>query len=390
MDSAQRHCVTIVERSYPPNRSITGESACDLAEFLIAEYDIDVHIVHLDSEYQGGNDARKPVGTQHILSSSYNGKKKIRRLLSSLSEGKSLISKAIEMNKGPIICMTNPPLLNFWAARLIPSDRKWMLWSMDLFPDAFVSGNLVKPNNFMYKYLYSQTYRKAPNHLIALGDVQAAAIHQRYKQDIPTTVLPCGIMLSQNGDTTQDDVPAWKSKHQDKIIFGYCGNLGEAHSPEFLKYCIDNINPTKHHLILVAYGVHGDDILTYANEKLGISILKSVPRHHLQYLDINLVSLKEHWVNVCVPSKLVSAVFMGSAFLFCGIEQCDNWQMMQDAGWLIPDDANMSTAVSRFFTTIDRSQIKLKKEKAKSISQELVQHQKMAYHAIANAIINLQ
>ncbi len=389
MDGTNPRCATIVERSYPPNRSITGESACDLARFLIEQYDMEVHIVHLDSEYQGGSNAIAPIGIQHILPTGYNGKGKIRRFMSSLSEGKALIKKAIEINKGPIICMTSPPLLNFWASRLIPQGRPWFLWSMDVFPEAFVSSKLSSPRNFVYKFFKKQTYKHAPNKLIALGPIQAAYLKNLFRKEIDTSILPCGIM-HHKGEEEIVEVPEWKKANSDKIIFGYCGNIGEAHSPEFLMECIASIDPDKHHFILVAYGVHGDKIRAFAKDKPGVSIYDSVPRAQLAFIDVNIVSLKKEWVNVCVPSKLVSAVYVGSNFLFCGIEECDNWKMMQDAGWLIKDDDNMKREVRKFFKTINNDMLIKAKQRAKLRSQKMVDRSLKSYHDIALAIIDNQ
>ena len=391
MDGTNPRCVTIVDRSYPPNRSITGESACDLARFLIEQYDIDVHIVHLDTDYGGGSDPVQPVGTVHKLPSFYNGKDKLKRFRASLQEGKALIKKAIEINRGPIICMTSPPLLNYWASKLIPVDRPWFLWSMDLFPDAFISSRLSSKWNPIYRYFDKVTYRRAPERLIALGPLQAEYIQEKYKKNIESITLPCGIMLS-NLDKVDLPVslPKWKEEYSDKIIFGYCGNVGEAHSPEFLKACLDQIDPEKHHFILVAYGKHSEDILAYANGKPGVTILNHVPREQLQYIDIHVVSLKEDWVHVCVPSKLVSAVYMESNFLFCGIAACDNWHLMQDSGWLVTDDDQMIDQVKTFFKTINKDELAKAKERATLRSGKLVDRSRKAYNEIALAILEYQ
>ncbi len=391
MDGTNPRCVTIVDRSYPPNRSITGESACDLARFLIENYDIDVHIVTLDTEYGGGSDAVKPVGTVHRLPAYYDGKDKGKRFIASLREGRALIKKAIAINRGPIICMTSPPLLNYWASKLIPSDRPWLLWSMDLFPDAFVSSKLSSSSNLIYRHFHKVTYRRAPDRLIALGPLQAEYLQGKFKKNIESIILPCGIMLS-NLDKVDTPVglPEWKKDHGQKIIFGYCGNVGEAHSPEFLKACIDQVDPDKHHFILVAYGKHSEDILAYANGKPGMTILKHVPREQLQYIDIHVVSLKEDWVHVCVPSKLVSAVYMKSNFLFCGIEACDNWHLMQDSGWLVTDDHQMGDQVTTFFDTINKHKLAKAKERATLRSGKLVDRSRKAYNEIALAVLEYQ
>jgi len=186
--------VIIVNRHYPPNPGITGESAWDLAKYLIEKHQIEVHIVNIEGSDDGGGAKREPVGIVHTLSSIYDGKSKILKQVAGFLDGFMLIRKAKNIDKNAtIIVMTSPPLLPFWASLMLksgtPPERKWALWSMDLFPEAFVAIGMIAEKNAVYQWFLKKTYKNAPNKLIALGRKQAAVLEKKYKNSINKIIL---------------------------------------------------------------------------------------------------------------------------------------------------------------------------------------------------------
>jgi hypothetical protein len=84
-----------------------------------------------------------------------------------------------------------------------------------------------------------------------------------------------------------------------------------------------------------------------------------------------LASLLPQWTHISVPSKTVSSVCAGSAFLYYGNEDSDNWFLLRDAGWLIPYGINMENGVKSFFQQFDTESLKKKKDEAKEIARAL-------------------
>lgn len=380
--------VTIVDRNYPPNKSVIAESASDLAKHLINE-GFDVNVVHTDGDYQGGGADGKIVGNRYKVPSVYSGKQKILRLISSLIEGYFLINKARKISTGTIIVMTSPPLLNFWASVLLKKKKHpWIYWSMDVYPQAFLSAGLIKEDSAIYKYFYKKTYEYAPKALISLGDIQAKYLEGHYKKELPKAILPCGVFLNnQNGSAKHVEKPEWK-KDDGKLYYGYIGNLGEAHSVSFLKQVIDSIHPEKHRLILVLYGSKAHIVKKYLKEvsNEGIVLLDFVQREQLKYIDVHLVSLEPTWVNLCVPSKMVSAVHNGSIFLFYGIKECDSWSYLQKAGWLVEKGDNESEQIKKYLKELTLEQVEEKKAEAKDMPELLHSNTVKAYADIVGLI----
>ncbi|MES2590615.1 MAG: hypothetical protein V4608_01935 [Bacteroidota bacterium] len=372
--------LTIVNRHYPPNVNITGENAWDLANYLIKEHKIDVSIVHIDRKYEGGGNKREPFGTVYPIKTIYEGNNKILRYLTGIMDGYNLIRKAARISNAPIIVMTSPPLLPMWASKILSKkNREWILWSMDLFPEGFAASNEISPDNFLYKYALKETYKNAPQKIIALGPKQKQTLDKKYNKSIEHVILPCGVFLDQN---KIEATPEWKTE-VNKIYLGYCGNCGNPHSADFIKEVIDSINPETQHLVLAVYGNKAQQVIVHAKNKPGITILPSVPRNELHHIDVHLVTLVNSWTHVAVPSKAISSICSGATILFCGNKESDNWFMLQDAGWLVEDNANLKLNVRQAVSSLNWEDIMIKKANAYKISTDLNGLIKQSYATIA-------
>ncbi|MFY7910350.1 MAG: hypothetical protein ACOVO2_12380 [Emticicia sp.] len=406
--------VIIVNRHYPPNPGITGESAWDLAKYLIEKHQIEVHIVNIEGNDDGGGAKREPVGKLHTLQTLYDGKSKLLKQLAGFLDGFLLIRKAKSIDKNAaIIVMTSPPLLPFWASMLLsngtPPERKWALWSMDLFPEAFVAIGMIAEKNAIYQWFLKKTYQNSPNKLIALGRKQAEVLEEKYLKYTPhpqpfsskekgvittstpllrgegqgvRSILPCGVIFHQ---TYESQLPAWR-KADGKIYFGYCGNLNDAHNEQFLIEFIKAFNPEKHHLVLALYGKKAQNVLDFAKNYEGISILPNVPRSQLNFLDVHLVSLLTKYTHLMIPSKAVSAVAAGGAILFCGSQESDNWDMLQEAAWLIREDADLGKQIRAYLGNLTTEELAIKKQNAQKLNKDLQQNVLKAYEEIADFV----
>ncbi len=376
--------VTIVNRVYPPDKGVISEAPSDLAKYLDRQ-GVDVKVVHTNGVYPGGGASGEIIGEIHKVNSIYDGKSKLLRFFTSLIEGRRLIRKALEVNKGVVIVMTSPPLLSYWAAKIFNKHKvPWIYWSMDIFPEAFAAGGLTSSSNPLYKHFYNQKYSKAPDGVIALGELQSKYLSEKYQQKLPEVLLPCGVFLNSLPQKDNDEEkPEWKNE-EDKIVLGYIGNLGEAHSIDFIKQVMDNLNVKSQKLILVVYGSKAHHIKNYYDKDRhqGIQFFDFIPRHQLKYIDLHLVSLLKEWVHLCVPSKLVSAVHNGSIFLYFGKKESDNWHYLGKAGWIIEDSPSAEKEVQTFLNELSIDKIKNKQTQIGSLPETMTENIKTAYAGI--------
>ncbi len=380
-----RKSVTFIARNYPPSLNINGESVCDLVEFLQQHYpEIYCTVVFIDKTTGQGGRKREPLGRLVKIKNRFDSSFGPIRLFKLLYDGYMLIRTARKNDSDLYIITTSPPLLPFWAARGLKKHQKRALWALDLFPEMFKANGSIDANNPIYKWFLNRTYIDHPEFVIALGPNQARYItEQCYQKTIPMCILPCGAF---DGQPSQQH-PDWHDPS--KITIGYCGNVNDAHNPDFIRAMIDNIQPETQQLILALYGSKAPALIDYAQNKPGVILVKSVPREQLVYIDVHMVSLLPSFTHYAVPSKAVSAVSMGKTIVFCGDPQADNWAMFNDAGWLIHDNANLYAETEQFCRTITREQITEKEEKAAIHARELTQTVKDAYHYIGNFITNM-
>lgn len=374
--------ITIVSRHYPPNKNVNGILANEMARYLIQHYGAEVTIVCIDRDADGNQSPVEPFGRVvrvKPLSGKQNG---FAKLFNLIYDGYSLIRRAQKHPSDLIICTTSPPLLPFWAATLFGKRTAWALWSLDLFPEGFVAAGTWKENSWLYKTLLRRTYKKAPDLLISLGEEQARHIREKYRAEIPTIILPAGVALETTEATKAIEQPAWYQS--DKLVLGYFGNVGQAHNPEFIKQAIVGSSEKNMLFVLAVYGIHADEVKAYAAKFQHTVIIENgLPKEHLPFIDIHLVSLRTNWTHIAVPSKAVTAISSGRPILFCGSEHSDNWQMFREAGWLIDEQQDLQTQIEQFIASIDPAGVQEKAAHTQEILTQLKQQVLDAYKAIA-------
>ena len=372
--------LTIINRHYPPNPGITGESAWDLAKYLIEQHGIQVIVVCVDRSDDGGGHSRQPIGEVHTIKTVYQGKNGLLKLISGFLDGFFLVRKALQVGRGPFLVMTSPPLLPFWASLMLRKRGFW-LWSMDMFPEGFAAEGKISPANPVYRWIIRQTYRTPPQQLIALGPMQAAHVRANYNRpNLPTHILPCGVLLHQHRDTNR---PEWRPD-DGKTYLGYAGNVGAAHSVAFLQSVLKHLDPARFRLVLALYGLHAEQLTREATGRDGVILLPNIPRSQLHWLDWQLVSLRPEWTHIAIPSKAVSAVCAGSPIVFCGSANSDTYALLKNATVLI--DAERTDIDGQVFAVLHTLTPELlvgKRAAASVLAVQLRQNVDDTYQALA-------
>lgn len=374
--------VTFIARHYPPSPNINGESIWDIVVELEETHGIHSRVITIDRSFDGGGGSRKPAGEVIRLKTPYSGKNPIIRFVTFLYDGWKLTKEALKYKDSFLMFTTSPPLLPMWASIFLGRKNvRWGVWYFDLFPEGFAASNQIKQTNPLFKLAKKYTYHYFPDLIIALGKKQSKCIQTNYQNTIHEIILPCGIFLRPNVEVP---IPEWYDST--KIILGYCGAISNSHNPLFIKYLIDAIDPVKHKLILALFGPFAEEVKNYAQGKRGIVIVESVPRNQLKYIDIHGVTLRNSWTHIAVLSKAVSAVTMGSAFIFCGSAESDNWDMLQEAGWFIDESKDIAQQLKSQLASIDHKDIVKKKLAAQQITIKLQELVKQSYQEFASLI----
>lgn len=376
--------ITIITRHYPPNKNINGILACEMAHYLETEHNSKVTILCMDTSANGNKKSVEPVGNVIKLKPFFKKENKFSKLFAIINEGYRLIKKAKKTESDLIICTTSPPLLTFWASLLFKKQNKWALWSLDLFPEVFLSSKQLKDTSFLYKYLYKKTYKNAPDFLIALGKEQAKCIVKKYNTKIPTLILPAGVVLDEEIEK-EDSLPKWYSA--EKITLGYFGNIGIIHNPNFIEKSIEIAQKNNFQFILATYGVHAERVIQFAKKFSCVEIITNgLPQEHLKHIDIHLVSLTPDSTHIAVPSKAVTAISCGRPIVFCGDKDSDNWQMFKNSGWLIDDNISIDMQIEILFKSLTKEIVFEKASQTSNIINSLKEEVKSTYSKIPKLI----
>lgn len=353
--------ITFLTRHYPPNKNINGILVCEMVDFLEKHHQTACSVVYIDGKAPGNNKYVEPKGTLVPLPFS----KFITKGLTTFWDNYRMIKKANNIESDWIILTTSPPLLPLFANLFLKKSKKWILWSFDLFPEGFSATGKVSEKNAIYRWWMKKTYAKAPEMLLSLGTQQAKHIQGKYGKKIPTMILPAGVKLdSVASERNEVHQPEWFD--ESKIILGYFGNIGDAHNPDFLEKAIELSGKMNFQFVLACYGVHEKRIKDFARKFSHVIIAKNgLPGEHLPYIDMHLVTLKDQWTHVAVPSKAVTAISMGRPILFCGNPDSDNWFMFQKSGYLVEENKDLNKQIQKIFNQLNKEDIDRKSEIAK-------------------------
>lgn len=182
-------------------------------------------------------------------------------------------------------------------------------------------------------------------------------------------------------------MPFWKER-KDRIYIGYCGNLGEAHSEEFIKEVIDVFDLNRFILVLSIYGAKSSSVLEYAKNKEGILILPSVPKDELSFIDLHLVTLLPQWDHICVPSKAITAVCSGSCIIFFGSNKNDSMFYLREAAYFFDSNVDWKEQLKYFFANFNEEEFDQKLKWSSHISTNLLKMKAIAFNNILDQILS--
>ena len=339
----------LINRNYPPDKGATGYFAKQLVDYLESESAWEVKIISVGKESIGNGHFR--------VAALYEGKTKWKRLIASFIESLRLISQAKKTKADIFIVMTDPPFLNVCAAWSLRK-TKWVLWSMDIYPEAFKAGGLTSNRNVVYRFIKGVLQKFPPSFCVSLGVRQSQFIEESFGKELKVIPSLVGVRNDEYFSENSDPLLSWKDDK--KVTLAYVGNLGEAHDLELLESLIKNLNSIQHQVIICCRGSKSDDFKSRVRELDYVTILEVFEDSFYVHIDIQIVSLLKEWTHICVPSKTVTALQYSNAVIFIGNEQSDSWNYIGNAGWSITSEDQILPLVQK----LDRQEVNLKRGNA--------------------------
>lgn len=243
-----------------------------------------------------------------------------------------------------VVCMTTPPFIGLVPERMrrkrgIP----FVLWCMDLYPEALAAHGLIGKRNILYRLL-DRLAAKERQHASAVISIAPDMTEMlRRDPDVQVKEIPVWSALD-NTPGGADEARRLRSAlgwSQDQIILLYCGNMGRAHRAEEFAGLAREIKRRKYPVRVV---MCGDGANRKSWEAMYAELFEFIPltdgfslEAHLLAADVHLVSQQPEWTGVLAPSKFQVACGLGRPVIFAGAGDCalGRWLAEMDGGWIL-------------------------------------------------------
>jgi hypothetical protein len=370
----------IISKFFAPVNSVDSNSVYDLVSKLLNENNnLEINIITTEINYKTDFKLRSfdslilnKLKIHRLKPLSFNIKGGFGRVINDLITGFYLVYYSRKLKIKTIISLSNPPFIAMWCNILL-YNRNFIYWSFDLFPDALISSGILTKKNILSRILNYFNYKNPPFGIIALGPKQFDYLNHKYLKGnflnkINRIIYPCGI----HQEIKNDIKPAWFENN--KIVVGYIGNIGKAHSKNFLINIINQINNYDNiKLVLSIYGEHANSILELIDrkdDKCNIEIIPPIRQNELGYIQIHLVSLLNDWTNISVPSKAVSAVCSESVLWFSGCINSDTYHFFNSCSYYSEDNYE---SIKKVLDSISITDLNIKKTNSIVIKKNLIE-----------------
>ncbi|MCP4180734.1 MAG: glycosyltransferase family 4 protein [bacterium] len=246
-----------------------------------------------------------------------------------------------------IITMTTPPFLGMVGYILNKVFKvKHVEWIMDLYPDALYVSDTLHKNSLIYKFFNSLQKKILSNCnlVISIGD----CMNDRVKSYINGSNKQYMIPICFNSDMLNvepkkvEEYRKYKDWDKNDLVIMYSGNMGLGHSfTEFLSAAKKLSKHKNIKWVFAGVGRRKKEIVYFRknNPDINIELMDYAPAKllnvHLASADIHLISLKERWTGIIVPSKLLDIFAIGKPVIYSGglNTSVSKWISEADGGW---------------------------------------------------------
>ena len=327
--------VLILNHVFWPDKHNTARHISELAEEL-QQREWKVSALITNRSYTNKNQVFSPrkgewngVKYNRIRIPRLSQKKNIPRLLTALIITINWIFRSPTFKSyDAIIIGTNPPFSYFALPfiRLFNRKSKIFLWGFDLYPEAIivtggilwkVLGKIVKP---FARYCYKQ--------IDVIVDIGACMkrIYKSYVPNIKTRTLPPWSFIEPSAIESPDNKTRKDLFGSAKVTLLYSGTIGNAHEfDNFLSLARElNRRNSSVSFCFAGFGNGFEKLKNQVHENdTNISFGGFVETDEelelrLSSPDLMLISLKNEWTGISVPSKYFGALASGKCVLFSG------------------------------------------------------------------------
>ena len=272
-----------------------------------------------------------------------------------------------------ILALTSPPMIASLGMiqrqfATSPTGRriKLVYHVMDLYPDAAVAMNVLKPRSFPQRIMSRLTRRtlESSDAIIALGrDMKQRLINEYRLHRHPDRIHV--VQPWADGDALRplpkEENPLAKElglQHTFNIV--YSGNLGMAHDLDTLVQSMEQMRSDNVRFLFIGGGSRFDQLKDHALKSNWPHVIflpyqdRERLIHSLNLADVHLVSQLPAFTGIVVPSKLFGIMAVGKPVVMVGPPDCECSLVVQETGcgYVIPN--GMPTSMTQHLRTLQQ------------------------------------
>ena len=261
---------------------------------------------------------------------------------------------------------SDPPFLQFMfpLIKLFRPKSKVVFWCYDLHPES-ITALLDNPGEAIFiktiKILLKKCYQFV-DLMVDIGPYMKEMLDKYGHKAKSCTLVPWAL-VEPSAILPIDEKTRTRDYGQADLVVLYSGNMGQAHDYDLFLELARQVYK-KRPGIVFAFGCRGnrfDDLKKAviqskidANVKLLPFVDESELESRLGSADIHMLSLKNNWAGVVVPSKFFGSISIGRPVLYAGKRESDigQWITKFDVG-LILDEYNVKEIADRLIEFSD-------------------------------------
>lgn len=263
-----------------------------------------------------------------------------------------------------IVTLTSPPFIGFigLVARRMLGGNRWgryhINWTMDLYPDVLTSAGVVRAESLAGRLMhrFNRWCMRRADRVVVVGRcMKDRLVGQGVDEDKieMISVWPVSRVLDpEEAQAPSSYREAWGL--EGKFVVMYSGNLGVAHEAKVLVEAAQRLQHRDDiRFVFVGGGRRRDEITDFVAEHGLTNVLEKdyEPREKLEDLlrlgDVHLISQRDEFTGVVVPSKLFGIMATCRPSLYVGPAEAEVARVITESGGgRVCDSANADPLVA--------------------------------------------
>ena len=230
-----------------------------------------------------------------------------------------------------LLVISAPPYNGFLAALTkIFINYRYFYAIKDVYPDVMVSNNLIENDGLIYRFLNMATkisYRYA-DRVFSLGSYMTERIRNKVTDNNKIIEIPNWGFEELYPVQKKDNPLIGELNLNDKFIVLYSGNHGYGHEFDTVLEGAKRLSKEYDdiYFIFIGGGVRFNELQEFKdnNPDAHILIFDYLPFEQLNYGlnlgDISIITMRDKWEGIMVPSKIYGIMAVGSPIVYVGPE----------------------------------------------------------------------